>query len=327
MNFRKTLSLIIVLCFCSCAFAQDSKEDKRILDSLIANDEFLQMLNSFDGDKSYVTISVGASNRLASLHNNSINAQQGNSKTIITPAVSYNHKSGFGLSAAGYLLSNGDNNGLHRFSVTPFYQRSFNKTVSVGVSYTRFFSDDKYNAVESPIQNDIYANVLYKKGFIEPGFAVGYSTGEYNEIDNLTINLPREGRTTFSDTATTSLKSFSVSGSVEHRFFLSGNISKQRALLFIPSVLLNAGSNSFSVTHQNNFPGAVRGNGRRRLFRTEDVNGSSAFELQSTGINIYLNYSIHKFSFQPQLYLDYYLPSTSESRFTKLFNVNVEYSF
>lgn len=327
MKFLKALVFFGAVFFCCRSFAQDSKEDKRILDSLIANDEFLQLLNSFDANKSYATVSVSASNRLASVNNNSINAQQGNSKTIITPAISYNHKSGLGLSAAGYVVSNGDNNGLHRFSVTPFYQQTFNKSIFIGLSYTRFFSDDKYNAVESPIQNDFYANVLYKKSFVETGLAIGYSTGDYNEIDKLTVNLPRQGRTTFSDTATTSLKSFSVTGSVEHRFLLYSNISKQRALLFVPSILLNAGNNSFSVIHKNNFPGAVRGNGRRRLFRVEDTNGTSAFELQSTGMNLYLNYNIHKFSFQSQVYLDYYLPSTSESRFTQLFNLNVEYSF
>ncbi|MEO7801221.1 MAG: hypothetical protein ABIR81_04440 [Ginsengibacter sp.] len=327
MNFLKPFLFVFILLACNCVFGQDSKEDKRILDSLIANDEFLQLLNSLDADKSYFTISVGASNRLASVNNNSINAQQGNLKTVITPAVSYNHKSGLGLSAAGYVVRNAENNGLHRFSLTPFYNHSFNKSLALGLSYTRFFSDNKYNAVESPIQNDLYANVLYKKGFVEPGLAFGYSTGKYNEIDKVTINIPREGRTTFSDTAITSIKSFSVTGSVEHRFLLYTKMSKQSALLFIPSILLNAGNNSFSVTHHNNFPGTVRGNGRRRLFRTQDVDGVSAFELQSTGLNLYLNYSIHKFSFQPQIYLDYYLPSTSESRFTQLFNVNIEYSF
>lgn len=327
MKFSITLLFFTACIFCDDVYAQDSKEDKRILDSLIENDEFLQLLNSLDADKSYFTINLGVSNRLASVNNNSINALQGNSKTIVTPGISYLHKSGFGVSAAGYLLSNAENSGLHRISLTPFYQHSFNNQLSFGLSYTRFFTDDKYNAIESPIQNDLYANGHYRKGFVEPGLAIGYSTGEYKEIDKITINLPRQGRTTFSDTAITSLKSVSVSGSVEHKFLLYSQIAKKAALLFTPSVLLNAGNNSFDIVHKNNFPGTVRGRGRRRLFRTEDVSGASAFELQSAGINLYLNYSIHKFSIQPQVYLDYYLPSTSEKRFTQLFNVNVEYSF
>ncbi len=312
---------------CDSVYAQDSKEDKRILDSLIKNDEFLQLLNSLSTDKSYFTIGVGISNRLASVNNNSINAQQGNSKTIIAPGVSYVHKSGFGVSAAGYLLTNAENGGLHRISLTPFYQHSLNKKFSFGLSYTRFFKDDKYNAVESPIQNDFYGNARYKKGFVEPALAVGYSTGEYKEIDQITINLPRQGRTTFSDTAITSIKSVSLSGSAEHRFLLHSNISKQTAIIFTPSISLNAGNNAFDIVHKNNFPGSVRGRGRRRLFRNQDASGTTAFEFQSTGINLYLDYSIHKFSIQPQVYLDYYLPSTSEKRFTQLFNVNVEYSF
>ncbi len=306
-------------------YAQQSKEDKRILDSLIEHDEFLQLLNALDNDKSALTISIGASNRLASINNNSINALQGNSRLIFTPGVSYAHKSGFGISALGYLLSFEGNTGIHRAAITPFYQFTRSDAFSFGLSYTRFFSNARYNAVESPIENDFYVNALYKKGFISPGVSLGYSTGQYKEIDQITINVPREGRTTFFDTAITSIKSMSITGSIERQLVLHHQMAKRTALIFTPSLLLNAGNNSLDVEHKNNYAGVVRGRGRRQLFRNQ--NNSTDFQLQSAGLNLFFNYNIKALSVQPQLYLDYYLPSTSENRFTRLYTVSVEYSF
>ncbi len=332
LEILKVIFIISVLLFCNSLYAQQrkadkkqSKEDKRLLDSLIKNDEFLQLLNALDDNKSYFTVSLAASNKLASVNNNSINALQGNSKPIFTPGVSYSHKSGLGISATGYILNDEGNSGLHRVGVTPFYQFTNSDAFSCGASYTRFFSDEKYNAVASPIQNDFFINALYKKGFVEPGLSAGYSTGDYKEIDDITVNIPRSGRITIKDTAITSMKSVSLTGSVEHGFVLHQNMAKQTAFMFTPSLLINAGNNTFNVEHKNNYEGVIRGRGRRQLFR--DQGASTGFEFQSAGLNLYSIYSIRKFSIQPQLYFDYYLQPTSENKFTQLYNVSVEYSF
>jgi hypothetical protein len=324
MFLKRFLFLIVVCLFHQGGYAQQSKEDKRILDSLIEHDEFLQLLNALDDNKSSLTISIGASNRLASINNNSINALQGNSRLIFTPGVSYTHKTGLGISALAYVLDFEGQTAMHRAAITPFYQYTRSDAFSFGLSYTRFFSNSDYNAVESPIQNDLYVNALYKKSFISPGLSVGYSSGKYKEIDQITINVPREGRTTFYDTAVTSVKSVSATGSIERQFVLHHKIAKRTALIFTPSLLLNAGNNYFDVEHKNNFAGVVRGRGRRQLFRNQSE--STNFELRSAGLNLFFNYNTKAFSVQPQLYLDYFLPSTSENRFTGLYSVSVEYS-
>lgn len=317
--------LIVTILVCTASFAQRSREDQRLLDSLIENDEFLKLLNDMDKPVSDLTIGVAASNMLASVNNNSINALQGNTKITYSPFVSYSHKSGFGISATGYLLTEKDNAGLKRIGITPAYHFTSSKTITAGASYTRFFNKDKYSAVQSPVLNDFYVYALYKKTAIQPGLSFGYSTGKYREIDQVTINLPRQGRLTIIDTAITTLQSFSVTGSAERRFLLHQNYLHKTSLAFTPSLLLNAGSNAFDVVHQNNYAGAVRGRGRKILFRNQSE--ASGFLLQSAGLNLYAIYSYKQFSFQPQLYLDYYLHHSDESRFTQQYNLTLDYSF
>ena len=54
---------------------------------------------------------------------------------------------------------------------------------------------------------------------------------------------------------------------------------------------------------------------------------TNKFEAESIGLDLGLAYSIGRFTFQPDYYVDYYLPQTDEKRFTGIFNVNLGFSF
>jgi hypothetical protein len=162
-----------------------------------------------------------------------------------------------------------------------------------------------------------------KRPWLQPGIALGFADGEYKEINIETVNIPGRGRRTFPDTAITKLQTFTVVGTVEHTFYLSG-LKEKGNLIFTPTVMVNAGESKFEVTHRNVYSAAIQ---RRRRNILRNQTEITSFTLQSLGLNFQFNYAIGKFNFQPQLYLDYYLPETEEKRLNELYNFNIGFTF
>ena len=278
---------------------------------------------------SYFKIAAGIGNQLLSIHNKALNAGQNVNGIIFTPSVGYYHKSGFGISFEGYLLKDSGSTNFYQSSLTPSYQYE-GTDVSFGISYSRYFVKNKYGAVSSPIQNDFYTNVVFTKNWLKPGIALGYSSGKYKEINLVTVNFPQIGTVTFPDTATTKTTAFSLIGNLEHTFEFSNVLSPDGDLSFTPSLVANAGSAKFIVTHANRFSASVmnnpRGNGRVRGGGTGE-SGVSKFGLQSIGANFDMIYSIGIFSLEPQVYLDYYLQQTDTKKFTQVYSINLAVTF
>lgn len=287
------------------------------------------------GKISYVKVALGVGNQLLSLHNKALNASESVNGIIFTPSVGYYHKSGLGLSLQGYLLNDSGSTNLYQTSLTPSYEYE-GSNVAFGASYTHFFVKNKYGVVASPIQNDFYTSLVSKKGWINPGVALGYSFGTSKEISLVTVDIPQRGSITFPDTATTKTKAFSLIGSLGHSFQFSDVFTKDADLNFTTTLMANAGNARFDVTHANRYSAVIAnrnpGRGRGRLgggSGNSSGNGSeiSKFALQSVGANFELGYSIGQFGFYSQIYFDYYVPQTDSKRLTQVFNVNVSYSF
>ncbi len=64
---------------------------------------------------------------------------------------------------------------------------------------------------------------------------------------------------------------------------------------------------------------------RIRHFQSQGNNNN--YQLQSLGFDLDINYSIGKFYFEPDVYLNYYLPDTNDNRFTQIFNFNIGITF
>ncbi|MES2850446.1 MAG: hypothetical protein V4685_15410 [Bacteroidota bacterium] len=293
-------------------------------DSAAVLNDLLLLLDSADISTSYALVSLGINNRLFSLHNNTLNAKQASTSTLVyNPSVGYFHKSGFSLSAGASLLNRqGKGFGATQYSLTPAYDLLNNQQWAFGVSYSRYFISDKYSSYSSPLQNDLYLYTSYTKHWLQPGIALGYSTGNYTEINKFTVQLTGN---TYTDTGTYHLKAFSFMASVGHDFKWQRLFGKEDELGFTPSLLMNFGSDSTeSVSHtlgQNLVRFLKR---RRRIPRLGDKN---SFEAQSVGASLDFNYAVGNFTILPQVYFDYYLPKTDEKRFTQTFTLSVGYSF
>ena len=316
-----------------------TKPSKQLPDTSASEDDILKSIDSLtrlmDTTKptSYFQVGFGVGNRLYSLNNNVLNADEGNNTTTLTPTIAYLHKSGFSFSVNSYLLSENNSFGINQYSFTPSYESSEKSTLDFSASYTYYLINNKYSVYSSPIQNDFYTSLIDKKSWVQPGAALGYSFGKFYQNTSLDTVL-RDGSTKhIYDSTTNHLKSFSASLLVEHTFEWYSLFSHKDAIEFIPMISLNFGSGTISTINQTNATnilGALDG-GKvvTRLLKKLKAPRvqNTELQLESPGIDLYANYTVGNFSIAPEITLDYYLPATTSDRFTKLYVVNFTYSF
>ncbi len=302
-----------------------AEKEQALKDSAAIMQDLLNLLDSTDEPSSYGLVTFGIGNRLFSLHNNQLNAQQSTSATLVyNPSIGYFHKSGFSLSGGAYLLNDAEKGfGITQYSLTPAFDLQGSDKFNFGVSYTRYFVKDEFSVYSSPVQNDFYTSFSYKKPWIEPGIALGYSTGEYKQSiikDTAINNIHR----VIYDSATFSIKSFSAMLSAGHRFDWQNVFKKADGFELSPSLLLNFGSSTTNIAHKTNAPNLLKLLTKKGKLRRQISNN---FQAESLGLNIDCSYTVGKLSINPQMYFDYYLPSSTEQKFTQVFTLSVGYSF
>jgi hypothetical protein len=322
--------LLLIAGFPAAAVAQTEAELKSSLDSMLQNDALAQMLDSLNtiDAKSSFDVSIGFGNRLFSLSNNSLTADQADvRKLIVTPSVSYYHKSGFGVSLTTFLGSDSGTARVFQTGITPSYDYA-GKKLSAGIAYTRYFDNKSLSVSPSPFQNDLYAYVSAEKGLLQPGLAIGYASGKYKEYtDSIRMRPVPLPPIRILDTTTYTLKDFSLMGSVKHDFEFFQVLGKNDGLLISPQVMLIAGSQKFTSVSTTTAITRQPQGGALRVRRKSSATDKTGFSLQSAAFSLDIDYSTGKFYIRPQLYLDYYLPQTDGNRLTSTFSCVLGVSF
>jgi hypothetical protein len=314
------------------SFGQISPSDKQLMDSLLQYDEALKMFDNYNKPSSYFRVNIGFGNKLFSSEDRAIESLQNSNQLVISPSVAYYHKTGFGISFSSFLLNENSRTDFYQYSLAPFYNYSRGKIVDALLSYTHYFQKDVYSPNTSPVQNEYYGSLVFKKPWLKPGISAGYSSGVFHEIINIdtTIRIGAQRvRIKYTDSTNTKLSTFSVAGTVEHTFTFFKIFSRKDGLGFTPQFSFITGMNSYTVSHSStltNYNSFTKKRLKRiRHFQSQGKNNQ--YEPKSLGLDLDLNYSIGRFYFEPELYLDYYLPKTNDSRFTQIFNVNVGLTF
>ena len=330
----KYLLLICFLFIASFATAQKdslSKEDKRLLDSMFKNDEFIKLMTK--KDKNYLDVSIGIGNGAFSEHNNAANATGVNKQLIYTPAVNYRLKNGLSFGVTAFITGDSSHKPeIYQTGLTAGYEY-YGKTIYAAFSYTRYLSNqNKYNS-KSLYQNDLYGNVKLAKGLFQPGISLGYADGKYKELTYVSFkriihlpNPPPNGRDSIiiingKDSTDNKTSYFSVAATVGHDFYFYKLFSKKDELDFTPTLLLNMGSDKLTQTHTNKIFD------RPALSSRKKSDYTNKFQIQSVAASFDFTYMVKKFFIQPVFYFDYYLPETTENRFSAIFSVNAGFSF
>jgi hypothetical protein len=306
-----------------------SKEDKRLLDSMFKNDEFIKLMKQ---DKNYLDVAIGITNGAFSTTNNAANATGVDKQLIYIPSLVYRLKNGLSFGLSGFITADSaDKPEFYQAGLMAGYDY-YGKTIEAGGSYTRYLSNqNKYNS-KSLYQNDLFAYVKMAKGMFQPGISVGYVTGNYKELIYRTrdtvirILNPPPGRDTlvtrvFKDSIDNKTSYFSISASVGHDFTFYKLFSKNDELDFTPALILNMGSDKLTQTHTNRIFNS------RALSRRKKTDYSNKFQMQSVAASAQLTYMYKKFFIDTNLYADYYLPETTENRLSFVFALTAGFSF
>lgn len=318
--------------FFSKSFGQISPSDKQIMDSLLENDEMLKMIIKYYKPSSHFRMNIGVGNQLYNDQNKAVESLQNTNQLIISPSVAYYHKSGLGISFTGFLFNDNNKTDFYQYSASPFYNYTKGKFVDALLSYTHYFEKDIYGTHTSPIQNEIYGSFIFKKPWLKPGISAGYSSGTYHEIIKIDTIIRIENqqvRIRYIDTTTAKLSSFSLIGTLEHSFGFYNIFSKKDLLNFTPQFFFITGINTYQVSHKSttmNYNTYTKKRSRRiRHFQSQS--DTNKYQAQSLGLDLDLHYSVGIFYFEPEFYIDYYLPKTNDKRVTQIFNLNTGITF
>ncbi len=306
-----------------------TKEEKRLLDSMFKNDEFINLM--MKKDKNYLDVSIGIGNGEFSSNNNAANATAIDRQLVYTPSVTYRLKSGFNFGITAFITGDTANRPeVYQTGLTAGYAY-YGKQIYIGGSYTRYVSNrNKYNS-KSIYQNDLYAYIKMAKGILQPGINLGYVTGKYKEVRYVSFQRPVRNPLPPPDTIYITISGkdstenktnyFSASATVGHDFAFYNVLSKKDQLLFIPTLILNMGSDKLTQTHTNKIFD------RPALSRIKKSSYSNKFQVQSVAASLDFTYMVKKFFIQPVIYFDYYLPETTENRFSTIFSLSAGFSF
>lgn len=315
MLMQKLLLLLLLLTSSAKQFAQiQTGNTLSVKDSTEIMKDLMDILADSAKTHSYFTADVGIGNRIFNVGNNALNSKLTPVNTFIySPSLGYHHKSGFYFSVGTNLLKEAKGFGISQYLIAPGYELAENKNVDLLIVYTHYFVKDKFSPYVSPIQNDFYAALTYKKTWIRPGIAIGYSTGEYGDV---------KSQRTLYDSTNNKLKSFSIIASAAHEFLWDGVFNKNDAVTFTPALMLNSGSSKIAIQHKTNAVNLANFlNKKGRLPKLNNTN----FQAQSVGLSLDISYAIGKFSFEPETYLDYYLPTTQDKRLYTYFTFTMRY--
>ena len=292
-------------------------------DSMLADLRYL--LDSMKIRQSFFSVDLGVSNRLFSLRNNNFNAQQVTADRIaFTPSVTYYHKSGFGMSAMAFLSTFDGKASFYQYAFSPSYDYFNNKKVAFGFSYAYYLTRDDLSVYATPFKHELYGYVRGRKGWLRPGFSMGWATGSYSEIkqlDTVIFGIPRR----FIDTTHVGLEDFSMSVSVSHYIDFDDLIKKGDGLSIVPQLILVAGAQNYQADSKTSVYAGIRLRNTGRRYLTNAVE-NTGLRFQSVAAAINASYFINKLSLSAGYYLSYSLPETDKP-FTNIFSISAGLTF
>jgi len=187
----------------------------------------------------------------------------------IIPSIGYYDKSGLFIDASlAYLAASGDNR-IDLITIEGGYNYVKNNFEGQVVA-AKFLYNSNSTIVKSEVKGSLDAYVAYDFDFIKPSFEVSGNFGQKSDV-NLTVGL-------------------------EHSFY-----ALDSKLSIAPNALVNAGSRNYYDTYSNNK--SIGGFRRKKnavinnYTITASVKDASALKLLDYELNLPVNYTFRKFTF------------------------------
>ena len=304
---------------------------------------------------SYGSINVGVGKGYFTPRSSNL-TQQPVDRFYYSTSGNYTHKSGFGISVKSLVMPEDGSLNLFQTMISPSYDYLRSKKWAFGVSYTHYFIKDSLSFETSPLLNEYYAYVSYKKSFLRPTLGVNYATGSIVDTEPATPTTP-------SITANTTVSDIALIGSIQHYWYKKRILGLKDQLTYGPTLMAVAGTSKYgtnlsigslgkavkSYNSNNNGNGNAYGQTKKKKKNNGNGNGNGGngsggsgsgstpptttqyqtntdFALQGFTLILGANYSIKRFYLQPQLLFDYTIPPASK-KFNTLFNATLGLNF
>lgn len=323
------------------AFAnQDANAQKTRIDSLFMNSDttsvidslmkdFDNFLDSVAAPKSFFSAIVGIGTGIFSFENKNSVSLTTKKKLILSPSLGYFHKSGFGMSATGYMMNENQKLSFYQYVFTPSFD-VIKRGFSTGISFSKYIGKDSLTFYTTPIQNEFFAYFSYKKLWLRPSVSVSYGWGSTTEYEKKQYKirkklLQQNNRYYVTIKNEESINDLSVTLSLRKDFDWYDVLQKNDNVTFTPVILFNSGTQNygFNTSYTYTLPAAIRVNSTPS---NNNIRDKTKFAPQSLSTVLRGNYLKGRFMIQPQVLFDYYLPA-SDDRFNTVFSITAGVSF
>jgi hypothetical protein len=335
--FRITIVIALLLAFAN----QDLNAQKNKIDSLFRNSDttsvidslmkdFDSFLDSLAAPRSFFNVSVGIGTGIFSFENNNSVLLTSEKKMILSPSLGYYHKSGLGISAAGYMINDNKRFDFYQFVLSPSFD-VIKRKFSTGISVSKYFSKDSVSFYTTPIQNELFAYYSYKNWWLRPSLSVSYGWGSKTEYETKKIKIKKKllerGNQNSSVTIKNeeSISDLSVTLSLRKDFNWYDVLLRNDNVMLTPVILFNSGTQNygFNTSYTYTLPSAIRVNSTPS---NNNIKEKTDFAPQSLSMVLRGSYLKGRFLIQPQILFDYYLPE-ADDRFNTVISITAGVSF
>ena len=233
---------------------------------------------------------------------------------VAAPFFRVMHKSGLGLNYSFNSLLSGTGNKLFMHTASFFYEE-YDKPVNLNFRYTHFFFTNNTAIPYTPITNELYGYIAYKKLWLAPAIAasIGFGRDESNKTQ-AGINL---------------------AAGVTHNFKFSGKTIDEADIS--PSIFLNGGEDDFYsfltttryLTQTTGSKGFLKNHGRSRgnanSGSTATTSATNKFALNNVELNLYSSFTFGHFEIIPDGSL--FIPLNSDNTFSGYWQLKLAYNF
>lgn len=146
----------------------------------------------------------------------------------IDPKFTIRHKSGLGIAYSPHILTSGPKPGIYMHSVTAGLEQYDRPKFDIEAEYSHYFFTNTDNGIPySPLTNEIYTSLTYKKWWVRPHVAAGIGFGNDTTLGTAYSSFAYD---------------IGASAGINHDF---GWGNGQVNFDLVPSLLLNAGTDEY----------------------------------------------------------------------------------
>jgi hypothetical protein len=324
-----------ILCVSGPVYSQTSLvpttiDTTALYDSILAELKLLGI--GVKSKKSFFDVNAGVGNGTFSLLNQSVVVQTDH--LFYNSGVGYYHKSGLALTSGFNFTNEQGRMILFQSYISPGYDYS-SKNISFGVSGFHYFNRENLSFYVSPLVNELFGYVVYKKWWLQPKFSVSYGWGKYDELSALrlvdTLRYPRLARLVrelSKQQRYANIQDVATIFTLRHDFIANGGKKNNNWWRYTPSLTFLLGTAVYGTNTPLNSLNSPRLStlSATQLFRNlyEDAfkPPPARFALQTFNFSHYLSYNFGRYYAHAQLSLSYFFPK-EQSGWNAFYNVGM----